>query len=73
MEFNLKSDHGKFCSAEDGGGNEGQVVDGRPAGLLTATRDSAGGWETFLGEWNEDGTFSPVSYTHLTLPTTERV
>jgi hypothetical protein len=43
----LKSDHGKFASAEDGGGEPGQIIDGRPAGWMTANRDSAGAWETF--------------------------
>jgi len=42
----LKSDHGKFACAEDGGHAPG-VIDGRPAGWMTATRDSAGAWETF--------------------------
>ena len=45
--FNLKSDHGKFACAEEGGGNQGEIIAGRPAGLMTATRDSAGAWETF--------------------------
>jgi len=44
----LKSDHGKFASAEDGGGLPGQIIDGRPSGLMTATRDSAGAWESFM-------------------------
>jgi hypothetical protein len=46
--YTLKSDHGKFASAEDGGGLPGQVIDGRPGGLMTATRDSAGAWEQFM-------------------------
>lgn len=43
----LTSDHGKFCTAEDGGGNEGQVIDNRQAGLMTANRTIAGAWEEF--------------------------
>ena len=36
--------------AEDGGGTEGTVVDGRPQGLATGTRETAGAWETFTVE-----------------------
>jgi len=46
--YTLKSDHGKFASAEDGGGLPGQIIDGRPTGLMTATRDSTGAWEQFM-------------------------
>lgn len=55
----LKSDHGKFASAEEGGGLQGQIIDGRPAGLMTATRDSAGAWESFflVPSIDGDGTF----------------
>ena len=45
--INLKADHGKFLCAEEGGGFAGDIINGRPAGLLTATRDSVGAWETF--------------------------
>lgn len=41
----LKSDHGKFVTAEDGGGNQGAIVADRPAGLATANREAAAAWE----------------------------
>lgn len=54
----LKSDHGKFASAEDGGGIPGQIIDGRPGGLMTATRDSVGAWESFeIVESDEKGIY----------------
>ena len=46
----LETDHGRFVCAEEGGGTEGTVVDGRPQGLATGTRESAGAWETFTVE-----------------------
>lgn len=58
MNITLLADNQKFLCAEDGGGEEGQVIDGRPAGLLTANRESAGGWETFEAEQNDDNTWS---------------
>lgn len=47
MKVSLKADHGQYVCAEEGGGDEGQIVAGRQAGLLTATRAQAGAWETF--------------------------
>ena len=46
----LETDHGRFVCAEEGGGTEGTVVDGRPQGLATGTREAAGAWETFTVE-----------------------
>ena len=43
----LKSDHGKFCCAEEGGGKQGETIGNRPKGLMTATRETAGAWEHF--------------------------
>ena len=61
----LRADHGAFCSAEDGGGTEGAVVDGRPAGLMTATREQAGAWETItVRETDEPGIVGLVSVDH---------
>ena len=38
----LQTDHDRYLCAEEGGGVEGAVVDGRPAGLATGTRETAG-------------------------------
>ncbi|TXH09896.1 MAG: hypothetical protein E6R03_16055 [Hyphomicrobiaceae bacterium] len=48
MDITLKADHGKYLCAEEGGGEQGQIIAGRQAGLVTATRDAAGAWETFV-------------------------
>lgn len=50
--INLKADHGKFLCAEEGGAAPGTVIPlpnggNRQGGLLTATRESPGAWETF--------------------------
>jgi hypothetical protein len=54
MTATLTTDHGKFVCAEEGGGVEGAVIDGRPAGLATGTRTHAGAWETFEVERDGD-------------------
>lgn len=58
-ETTILADHQKYLCAEDGGGEPGKLnAASQPEGLLTASRESAGGWETFLPEWNDDGTLS---------------
>lgn len=49
------ADHGLLLCAEDGGAPEGTIIDGRPGGLLTATRTTAGAWETIGVEPQEPG------------------
>jgi len=61
--YTLKSDHGKFASAEDGGKEQG-TTDGRPNGLMTANRDSAGGWETFTIEESDEPGIYGIKSTH---------
>jgi len=61
--YTLKSDHGKFVCAEDGGAKQG-TIDGRPAGLMTANRDSAGGWETFTIEKSDEPNVFGLKSTH---------
>jgi len=61
--YTLRSDHGKFVSAEDGGAPQG-TIDGRPAGLMTANRDSAGGWESFTIEKSDEPDFYGIKSTH---------
>jgi hypothetical protein len=43
----LRSAHGRYLCAEDGGGNQGAIIDGRPAGLMVANRPVANAWEKF--------------------------
>ncbi len=66
----LKADHGKFLCAEEGGASQGKtiqeeksgIVYTRPAGLMTATRDSAGPWEHFdIVSSDEDGYVGLIS------------
>lgn len=58
MSYTLQSDHGKFACAEDGGGEQGKIIDGRPAGWMTATREAAGSWEHFgIVESDEKGIY----------------
>ena len=59
----LKSDHGKFASSEDGGKEQG-ITDGRPNGLMTATRDSAGAWESFTIEESDEPGIYGIKSTH---------
>lgn len=55
MKVNLLSDHGMYVTAEDGGGREGELKDGRPAGLMTANRKEAKSWEEIDVEKLEGG------------------
>lgn len=61
----LRSDHGHFVTAEDGGGPQGVVIAGRPAGLATANRAAAAEWEQIRVERQSDGVWalkSPGGY-----------
>ena len=51
----LLADHGRYVCAEEGGAPEGTIIDGRQGGLLTATREAVGPWETFGVEPQEPG------------------
>lgn len=52
----LETHTGHFVCAEDGGGPEGQAhPDGQPFGLLVATRQQIGAWETFTLEPLDEG------------------
>ena len=51
----FRADHGLYLCAEEGGAPEGTIIAGRPGGLLTATREAAGAWETFTVEPQELG------------------
>jgi hypothetical protein len=65
MIVTLRSDHGKFVSAEDGGGFGGTSIDERPSGLMTATRDDAGAWESIdVQATDEAGVCALVSVDH---------
>lgn len=44
----IKTHLGYYLCAEEGGGPQGQVIDDRPVGLITATRTEAGLWEEFI-------------------------
>lgn len=59
--YTLRADHDAYLCAEEGGAPEGTLIplpDGsaRQGGLLTATRETAGAWETFTPEAGPDGT-----------------
>jgi hypothetical protein len=43
----FKTDHGGYLRAEEGGGNEGDVIQERPKGLLTGTGPDKTAWQKF--------------------------
>ena len=49
------ADHARYVCAEDGGAPEGVIIDGRPGGLMTATREAVGAWETISVEPQDPG------------------
>ncbi len=58
MKISLKSDHGKFLTAEHGGGREGQTDGTRPKGIAVADRENPGNegdWQTITIVPAEDG------------------